>query len=116
MIAREDHDNKRNRYAIWDYRGKRANMFFEDDDADLRPFNLLGTKSDGSAMVVSGANEQGYRSLYELDFEGNYSDEIYIKDGADVDRVHRQQAAGLHGLHRQARGRPRDSRAGRTVV
>ncbi|MEL7487101.1 MAG: prolyl oligopeptidase family serine peptidase [Pseudomonadota bacterium] len=88
VIAREEYNEKRNRYAVFVYENGDPREIYADEDAKLPPIAIVGVKPDRTALLVSArSSESGQTSLYELGFDGKFSQPVFSKEGADVDRI-----------------------------
>ncbi|MCI5045770.1 MAG: S9 family peptidase [Aquisalinus sp.] len=86
VLAREDYNNRRNEYKLWTRDGRDWVLFYE-QESELVPFSVVGVKQDKSALIVISVSPSGYDVIYELDFEGNFSSEVFAKPDANVERV-----------------------------
>lgn len=87
ILAREDYNNKNNKYEVFSEVDGRVQVIFE-AQSPRPPFSLVGVKPDRSALVlVSDSETRNRSSLYELGFDGKVSGPLFARATADVDRV-----------------------------
>lgn len=88
IIAREDFNDDRDEYVIYTYDGRSRRKIYEDKDASLLPFSLLGYTSDRRALVVRiGYKGEDRRVLATMSFDGKLSEPIFEREDADIKRV-----------------------------
>ena len=92
LLAREDLNNDKDKYSIWTGVGGKKRKIYETESARL-PFSLIGVKSDKSSLILidSAGDEEGFDTVYEMDFEGNVRETDYGREDADIDGVIRNE-------------------------
>lgn len=88
VLAREDYDNKQDVYRIFTEVSGKSRKIFE-TDASRIPFSLLGVKADRLALVLVDTSDdnEGFDAVYEMDFEGNVSEQVLERPNLDIDAV-----------------------------
>lgn len=88
VLAREDHNNKDDVYSILTKRSGKWELVYELEDAELRPFDLVGAKADESSLIIIDGTADGQsEAIFELDFEGSWSGPFFLEDGKEIDYV-----------------------------
>ncbi|MFC7292355.1 alpha/beta hydrolase family protein [Hirschia litorea] len=88
ILAREDLDEKSNVYSIHTKRNGNWEKVYEVENSPLRPFALVGVKSDESALlIITGVKDGTGEALRELRWDGSISPPILAKENAEIDGV-----------------------------
>lgn len=98
LLAREDMNNDRNRYAIHTEVGGKRRKIFEKKNTERPPFSVIGIKADRSALVLSVHDETVEHDYVEMDFDGNQTP-IRIGDSdASIRNFFMDQNKVIHGV------------------
>ena len=99
VLAREDFDGGKKLYRIKTQQTGKWETVFEDKDADVPPFWIVGVKSDESALIVSRQfDENEGEALFELGFDGTVGDEFFHIPGREIDSVLSDRGRKVYGV------------------
>ncbi len=88
VLAREDHDDGLEKYEILTKRNKKWETVYQSDDTPLVPINLMGVKSDESSLITISSTPDGKSdAIYELYWDGTFSEPLYVKENTEIDGV-----------------------------
>lgn len=99
IIAREDYDDKDDRYEIFIYEDGWQKEIFEETDVAIPDKSLIGVTPDGSALIVAvESGESGRTIMVALTPDGKLSDPLFAKPDADVERIIADENRVVYGV------------------
>ena len=100
VIAREDFDNDKNRYAL--YAGEDADLILEREDVAIPPYSLLGMTQDEQRLVFVAAvgDDGGQDGIFYLDLEAGaeFDGPYFVELGKEIDSVLMDNNRRLFGI------------------
>lgn len=98
VIAREDFNDKSDRYSIWVRDGSNYRKIYE-EETEVPTMSLLGVTPDKSTLLVSVQYEDDERNaIVGLTRDGKLTEPLFAREDADVERLLSSINRVVHGV------------------